>query len=115
MTAGQKWRALFLQRCPHCGIGPIYERGKMNARCPHCDLPFEREAGYFLGALYISYGAATLFLGPGMFGLHLLLPDWDLGWLVLIMGIVFLPFVPTVTRYSRVVWIYFDRWAWPTD
>jgi hypothetical protein len=27
---------------------------------------------------------------------------------------LFIPFVPMVTRYSRVMWIYFDRWAWPS-
>ena len=26
----------------------------------------------------------------------------------------YLPFVPLVTRYARVLWIYFDRWAWPS-
>ena len=31
---------------------------KMNERCAICDLKFEREEGYFLGAMYISYGLA---------------------------------------------------------
>jgi len=30
----------------------------MNEHCPHCGLRFEREQGYFLGAMYISYGLA---------------------------------------------------------
>ena len=28
----------------------------MNERCSVCDLKFEREPGYFLGAMYVSYG-----------------------------------------------------------
>ena len=32
----------------------------MNERCPHCGLKFEREQGYFLGAMYFSYGIATV-------------------------------------------------------
>ena len=42
-----------------------------------------------------------------------LLPDWDLGTIVLIVIACFIPLTPLVTRYSRVFWIYFDRWAWP--
>ena len=33
--------------------------------------------------------------------------------IILIVALVFLPFVPAVTRYARVLWIHFDRWAWP--
>ncbi len=111
----QKTSALLLQRCPRCGRGRIYARGmQMNPRCPACDLLFEREPGYFMGALYISYTLAMavmlVFLGIG----HLLLPSWDLGTMVLLVAVAFLPLVPLVTRYSRVLWIYFDRWAWPS-
>ena len=32
----------------------------MRERCPVCSLKFEREEGYFLGAMYISYSLALL-------------------------------------------------------
>ncbi len=86
----------------------------MNQRCPVCQLLFEREPGYFLGAMYFSYVLATVCL---LFGLGIgawLLPDVDLGWIVLMSAAAFVPFVPMVTRFSRVLWIYFDRWAWPS-
>jgi uncharacterized protein (DUF983 family) len=114
LTLMQKCAGLILQRCPRCARGRIYERGmKMNPSCPVCELLFEREPGYFLGALYVSYFLASSIL-LAVFGvLHLLLPEWDLGYLVLLAGLLFVPFVPVVTRYARVIWIYFDRWAWP--
>lgn len=86
----------------------------MNACCPECGLIFEREPGYFLGALYISYAAASAIMAFGLVVGHLLLPDWGLGTVTVLVGVCFLPLAPTVTRYARVVWIYFDRWAWPT-
>ena len=113
-TTLQQCLNLLRMRCPRCGQGRIYERGfTMHARCPVCDLRFEREPGYFIGALYLSYGMATLILLIGFGLLHLLLPDWDLGLLVLLVGVLFLPLAPAVTRYARVIWMYFDRWAWP--
>ena len=55
---------ILYQRCPRCRSGSIFRtsifRGfpRMNERCPVCNLKFEREQGYFLGAMYISYGLA---------------------------------------------------------
>lgn len=85
----------------------------MNPRCPECGLVFEREPGYFLGAMYISYGMASAILVTGLLIFHVFLPGLDLGWVVLICAACFLPFVPMTARYARVIWIYFDRWAWP--
>jgi uncharacterized protein (DUF983 family) len=114
-TTGQKWLGMLRQRCPRCCEGKIYAHGMtMNQRCPTCDLLFEREPGYFLGALYISYGLSTIFLLFGLWIGSSLLPELGLGWIAFISGILLLPFVPMFTRYARVIWIYFDRWSWPT-
>jgi hypothetical protein len=87
---------------------------RMHPRCPVCHLLFEREPGYFLGALYVSYGMSSIILMLGLLVCHLLMPEVSLGWLVLVVGVLYLPFVPLMTRYARVLWIYFDRWACPT-
>jgi uncharacterized protein (DUF983 family) len=114
-TAAQKWLALLRMRCPRCCAGRIYERGmKMHERCPVCNLRFEREAGYFLGALYISYGMASGFLMLEIWIGSMLLPTVDLGWIALGAIVCFIPFVPMVTRYARVTWIFFDRRVWPS-
>ncbi len=86
----------------------------MNERCPACNLRFEREPGYFVGSLYISYALAVGTLMTGLWIGSLLAPEMDLGWIVLICVALFVPCVPMVTRYARVIWMFFDRWAWPT-
>jgi len=87
----------------------------MNRTCPVCNLRFEREPGYFLGALYISYPISILILGGIVLLLYWLWPDMRLEWNVLIAALVYIPLMPAVFRYSRVIWIYFDRWASPSD
>jgi uncharacterized protein (DUF983 family) len=116
MAFAAKFMGLLRQRCPRCLQGRIY-RGwiDMHERCPVCDLLYEREPGYFMGAMYISYGTATILIGLVMFVLHLALPSWDLGVLVLIATGLFLPFAPMTSRYARVIWMYFDQWAWPEE
>jgi uncharacterized protein (DUF983 family) len=109
-----RWWAILRQRCPRCRQGHVF-RGStdMNPGCPVCGLPFEREQGYFLGAMYVSYTISMVVLGLMMWVGSLLLPTWDLGVLVLVACVFYLPLVPMVFRYSRVIWIHFDRWAWP--
>ena len=55
-------------KCPRCGVGPLYAGVfRMNATCPHCGLVFEREQGYFIGAIYINYAATVAIAVPGFF------------------------------------------------
>jgi uncharacterized protein (DUF983 family) len=113
-TFRQHLRAIWKKQCPRCLQGAIYESGmRMHDRCPVCDLLLKREQGYFMGAMYISYALASLLLGAGIVIVHLLAPTWDLGLDIVIVFLAFLPFAAAVTRYSRVIWIHFDRWAWP--
>ena len=101
-------KAVLLQRCPRCNKGPVF-RGfiSTNRECPVCKLVFERDTGYFTGAMYASYtlGMVTSF------------PVWMT---MLIVGVN--PFVivgvavaqilitlPLLFRYSRVIWLHFDN------
>ena len=102
------------QLCPRCRVGRIFRhsifRGfpKMFERCPVCDLKFEREEGYFLGAMYISYGLAlvTIIL---LVALLRFFTNWsivkDLVWAI----VLFLALAPTLTLLARVLWIYLDQ------
>ena len=48
------WRGLRL-KCPRCGEGPLYRAVfRMEHHCHFCGLVFEREQGYFTGAIYIN-------------------------------------------------------------
>ncbi len=114
------WRttlwSLLRQRCPRCCLGDLFRTMfTMNETCPVCGLRFEREEGYFLGALYVSYPISALLLGLGILAAYLLFPDLRLEWDLLIAAIAYLPFMPVVFRYSRAIWIYFDRWASPHE
>lgn len=108
--------ALLRQRCPRCRDGKLFRTAlDMHKACPVCGVKWEREEGYFIGALYFSYALAIAFLSAAMLAWHLLLPDVDLGWAALLAILTFLPFVPAAFRYSRVLWIYLDRLIWPDN
>jgi hypothetical protein len=80
----------------------------MHERCPVCGLKFEREQGYFLGAMYFSYAIGILAITLFAFIVWALL-GWDLPQSVAAGFLLFLPAAPVVTFFSRVLWIYFDQ------
>src|SRR5689334_22701285 len=94
-------RALLARRCPRCGEGKVYcGLVSMNATCPVCGLRFEREPGYFVGSMYVSYFFAMIVLGTLTFAGYLLWPEVDLGWIVLGAIVLFIPLVPITTQYA---------------
>src|SRR5947207_12465539 len=108
------WTAIAQEVCPRCRRGRIFRasllRGylAMHRECPVCGLKFEREPGYFLGAMYFSYMLSI----PPVLVLMLLFwrfTAWRIEAVVIAAFVAYLPLVPLVTRFARVVWIYVDR------
>jgi uncharacterized protein (DUF983 family) len=80
----------------------------MHDRCPNCGLRFNREPGYFLGAMYVSYGlalVAIVVIGTVLWALT----GWRIDKVTIWAVLLFLPFAPMLTLLSRVLWIYLDQ------
>jgi uncharacterized protein (DUF983 family) len=106
---GTAWSVLHL-RCPRCHHGHVYKGVfATNIKCPVCDMRFEREPGYFIGAMYISYALASVVLGGLLAALYAIFPAWHDITIFALGCVAFLPFVPIIYRYSRVVWMTMDR------
>jgi hypothetical protein len=90
-------------------------RVTMNDPCPVCGLLFQREEGYFLGAMYCSYVLSSVLLGAFYFAADALFPSVNGAALVLLTLVPYLPLVPAVFRYSRVIWVYVERAGNPVD
>ena len=106
--------SILRQRCPRCRMGGIFRysifRGfpKMHERCPVCDLKFDREPGYFLGAMYVSYGMALVIVTI-FAALLWLVTGWWITKVTIWAVVLFLPLAPTITLFARVLWIYLDQ------
>jgi hypothetical protein len=85
----------------------------MNYACPQCGVIFGRENGYFTGAMLVSYALAVPLLGLLTVATQLL-TGWRFDLVLLVAGLYFLPFVPAIFRYSRVIWMHSDRVVDPT-
>jgi uncharacterized protein (DUF983 family) len=112
-ATGGRWTrvgAIVHQRCPRCRRGLVFRRRlAMYNLCPACGLKFEREPGYFIGAMYISYAFAAFFIGVVSFLVNLVLPELTFAWTVLAAAVLMLPLVPMMIRYSKILWMTIDR------
>ncbi len=79
----------------------------MNRTCPACGIAFEREAGYFLGAMYFSYAMAVAVATPVVVaGLVL---GWNYPAIGAVAGGLLVLSAPWLFRYSRVIWMHMDQ------
>ena len=81
----------------------------MNRACPVCGHRFERETGFFQGAMYVSYA-----LGIGEAVVLVLVAMFVVGPLIGLFGaiaaavVVHVACVPLLFRYSRVIWAHLN-------
>ena len=110
----QRLSAVLRQRCPRCLQGHVFHGlVSMYENCPQCGHQFGREPGYFTGAMFASYALAVPILFLIFIGLwYFFAGTWTLMFNLLITFLVFLPFVPPIFRYSRVLWMHVD---WKLD
>ena len=96
-------------RCPRCGARSLFRTWfSMYERCSVCQLRFEREQGYFLGAMYINYGVTVVLALIGSFTLEW----WTTVSLAqqLLLWVGFGSLFPVLFfRHSRGLWLAFDH------
>lgn len=79
----------------------------MSASCSECGLTFEPEAGYFAGAMYISYAMSVALSAPlTLWLLMLSFPAWAI---IALTALELALLLPPVFRYSRVMWLHIDQ------
>ncbi|REG88406.1 DUF983 domain-containing protein [Algoriphagus antarcticus] len=79
----------------------------MNKECSHCGQYFEPEPGFYLGAMFVSYGFNTAVFIAIWVAVSLLKPDYSLTLLLTLIGVAILVLTPFIYRISRSMWIAF--------
>jgi len=80
----------------------------MHHACPVCGHVFEREPGYFVGAMYVSYALAIPAYLTVWGILGLLLPGWSDPAILALALPLFVPLAPILFRYARIIWMHLD-------
>jgi uncharacterized protein (DUF983 family) len=86
----------------------------MHRECPCCGLKFEREQGYFVGAIYVNYAVTVVVVITGFFILDYL--GWVSPLQQLVIWIPFTVIFPLLFfRHSRSLWLAIDHIFNPLD
>jgi uncharacterized protein (DUF983 family) len=92
-------------RCPRCGTPGIFESfWNLRRFCSTCNLRFEREQGYFVGAIYLNYAATIAIVVPGYFLLDYFSAA-SLSTQLILWGTVAAIFPVLFFRYSKGLWL----------
>jgi uncharacterized protein (DUF983 family) len=108
---------LFKERCPHCREGFVFKQDVnlfqlpvMNDQCDKCNYRFDREPGYFLGAMYLSYGFAVLQGIITYFLCQAINPSISVFWSILWVMFIILICGRKNYKLSRILYIYIFPW-----
>ncbi|OEK09639.1 DUF983 domain-containing protein [Flavivirga aquatica] len=101
-------------KCPQCEKSNIFEsRGnlllfkipQMHANCERCHYKFEKEPGFFFGAMFVSYAIAAAQFIPFFLISYFLLGASPL---FSFLGVIVIAILSSTMnfRLSRIIWIY---------
>ena len=107
--------AILNHKCPRCRTGDIFRYSifqkpakftSTHKNCPHCGLQYEREPGFFFGAMYVSYALTMSVLLGTAFILYNFFGDPELTVYIITVPIVVLLLLPVIFRYSRTIYLH---------
>lgn len=107
------FQAFAAQKCPQCRKGNMFKHnmynilkfGEPNTTCSHCGLRFEREPGFFVGAMYFSYAINVAIIVTVGVGLNIFF-DLSIYTVMAIVIATVIIAVPFTYRYSRMLMMY---------
>ena len=78
----------------------------MHVHCPTCGLKYEREPGFFIGAMYVNYAFTVAIVIAVGIALNILGLYTLYAFVGSIVALVFL-FMPILFRFSRIIFLHF--------
>ena len=103
-------------KCPNCHEGDMfvsknpYEFGKMTVmyeHCPKCGLKYEKEVGFYYGAMYVSYALGVALFVTCWVSFNLFFPRASTGLQITTISLISLAAGPYFYALSKIIWANF--------
>ena len=101
-------------KCPRCHDGELFPANTlyspkrfsdMHESCPCCGLAYEKEPGFYYGAMYVSFGISTGIFLVVFAVLNLLVEEITLTMIITMILVIVIGLLPINFRLSRAIWI----------
>lgn len=105
--------SILFNKCPKCHQGDFFisnsaynlkKFDKMYDNCPVCKESYDRETGFYVGAMYASYGLTVVY-GLLLFVTMVVLFKLDIVVFLISFSVSLILLLPWVYRKSRLIWI----------
>jgi uncharacterized protein (DUF983 family) len=114
-TKGSRLYSIFNQQCPRCHEGDVFvnknpfkKMSAIHSNCSHCGLRYEKEPGFFFGAMYVSYMFNIALFVTCVVAYFVLLDQYISGWFLMAFYVVMTVILtPIYYRLSRMIWLNF--------
>lgn len=114
MFKDKRLYSVLFNKCPKCHKGNFFKNNsaykklnefdKMHDHCPVCNESYIRETGFYVGAMYASYGLTVLY-GLALFALLVVLLKIDILFYLILFSVSLFILLPWIYRKSRLIWI----------
>ncbi len=110
----KKLKSIFRFKCPRCHQGEFLDTrnvydlkkaGDLKENCSHCGLKYEREVGFYFGAMYVAYALAVALFVTCWVATTVLYPNYEAMTLVWIVIGASLLTGPILYALSKIIWI----------
>lgn len=104
-------------KCPRCGEGELYDRSNlfsfkgvfnMHKNCSNCGLKYEKEIGFFYGAMYVSYMLNIALFVTATVAYYMFFEEkYDWRYYIGVYLLITFTLVRWIYRMSRSIWLMF--------
>ena len=110
---GKKLYSILLHKCPKCQEGNLFvvknpyklaSLDKMPPKCPVCGEDFEREVGFYYGAMMISHALTTI-MAVIIHSIVFFFWGWEIAPHLFFLLSFILGLFPIIFRTARAIWI----------
>ncbi len=111
---GSQLYSILNKKCPVCHEGDYFKSNKVyrlsefdktETHCSHCHHKFEIENGFFVGAMYVSYGISVAISVALFMATYVLFPEAEYYFYIISIMVGILLFMPISFRLSRIIWM----------
>lgn len=120
---GSKLYSIFKMKCPRCQEGDFFishpydlkKAGDIHECCSNCGLKYEKEPGFYYGAMYVAYALGVALFVTIWASSNLFFEDLPVGVQIAAVIISSIGLAPYLYALSKIIWanlfISYDRTA----
>ena len=112
---GTKLYSIRKMKCPRCHEGDFFvakpyslkQIGELHPNCPKCGLKYEKEVGFYFGAMFVSYALGVALFVTCWVSFNLFFPTASTALQIITISIFSLLAAPYFYALSKVIWANF--------